>query len=154
MQIQVGDLVEGKVTGLTKFGAFVGLPENKTGMIHISEVSYTYVNDITDFLKEGQEVKCKVIGIDEKGKISLSLKKVTEQQPEKQEFQQRRPAHNNNSANRKPNVWQGSGAKQTQDPHDLSFEDMMTKFKQVSDEKMGDLKRATEGKNGTTRRKK
>ena len=75
MEFGVGSILEGKVTGITKFGAFVSLPENKSGLVHISEIAYSYVNDVKDYLKEGQEVKVKVIGIDENGRINLSIKK-------------------------------------------------------------------------------
>ena len=54
MEFGVGSVVEGKVTGITKFGAFVGLPEGKSGLVHISEIAYSYVNDLTEHLKEGQ----------------------------------------------------------------------------------------------------
>ena len=72
MQIEVGTILEGKVTGIAAFGAFVELSGGKTGLVHISEVSSEYVNDIKDHLKEGQAVKVKVIGTDN-GKISLSI---------------------------------------------------------------------------------
>ena len=75
MQLEIGDVLEGKVTGITKFGAFVELPEGKTGMVHISEVSTAYVEDISQYLKQDQIVKVKVINITEEGKISLSIKK-------------------------------------------------------------------------------
>lgn len=73
MEFTVGALLEGKVKSITKFGAFITLPENRTGMVHISEVANTYVSDIHDHLTEGQDVKVKVIGIDPAGKISLSI---------------------------------------------------------------------------------
>lgn len=79
MELKVGALVEGKVKTITKFGAFILLPENHTGMVHISEISDRYVNDIHDHLAEGQTVCVKVIGIDEAGKISLSIKRAAEQ---------------------------------------------------------------------------
>ena len=75
MEFGVGSVVEGKVTGLTKFGAFVSLPEGKSGLVHMSEIAYTYVNEVKDHLQEGQEVKVKVIGIDDAGRINLSIKK-------------------------------------------------------------------------------
>ena len=75
MQIEVGSILEGKVTGIIKFGAFVELPEGKSGMVHISEISNTYVENVSDFLQEGQTVKVKVLAINENGKISLSIKK-------------------------------------------------------------------------------
>ena len=78
MEFTVGALLEGKVKSITKFGAFITLPENRTGMVHISEVANTYVSDIHDHLTEGQDVKVKVIGIDPAGKISLSIKRTQE----------------------------------------------------------------------------
>lgn len=81
MQLAIGDVLEGKVTGITKFGAFVELPEGKTGMVHISEVSADYVEDISQYLKQDQIVKVKVINITEEGKISLSIKKRCRQNP-------------------------------------------------------------------------
>ena len=79
MDLAVGAIFEGKVTGITKFGAFVALPEGKSGMVHISEVANSFVSDIKDFLTEGQMVKVKVINIDQAGRINLSIKKA--QQP-------------------------------------------------------------------------
>ena len=73
MEFGVGSILEGKVTGITKFGAFVSLPENKSGLVHISEIAYSYVNDVAEHLSVGQEVKVKVIGIDENGRIQLSI---------------------------------------------------------------------------------
>ncbi len=78
MGLAVGEIFEGKVTGITKFGAFVSLPENKSGMVHISEVANTFVDDIKNFLTEGQEVRVKIMAIDEQGRINLSIKKVQE----------------------------------------------------------------------------
>ena len=135
MQLEVGAITEGTVTGLTSFGAFVSLPDGKSGMVHISEVSTSYVKDIREHLSEGQQVKVKVIGIND-GKISLSIKKVEEETRPRP--RQQRPRQNN--------VWQGQ---RSQEPAgELSFEDMMARFKQVSDEKMTDLKRATDARHG------
>ena len=69
MSLEVGSIVEGVVSGITNFGAFISLPENKVGLVHISEVADVYVNDVKDFLKEQDKVKVKVLSIDEKGKI-------------------------------------------------------------------------------------
>lgn len=159
MQIEVGLIVEGKITGLTKFGAFVELPTGDTGMVHISEVSSTYVKEISDVLSEGQTVKVKVIGINDDGKISLSIKRTQEQQkqPRRNTYNNRgsstggynRNNHNNHSRERSSNnknVWQGQRGQQNKS---MSFEDMMSKFKQVSEEKMSDLKHSTESKHGS-----
>ncbi|MDY4146549.1 MAG: S1 RNA-binding domain-containing protein, partial [Acidaminococcus fermentans] len=74
MALEKGAVVDGIVTGITNFGAFVSLPENKVGLIHISEVSNVFVKDVHDFLKVKDKVTVKVVSIDDKGKIGLSLK--------------------------------------------------------------------------------
>lgn len=137
MAPQTGEIVEGKVTGLTKFGAFVDIGDGLSGMVHISEVAATYVNDISDYLEVGQQVRVKVLGTNDAGKISLSLKQAEGNTLEKKERAPRppRPA---------PNVWQGQ--KQKYDPDNMSFEEMMSKWKTSSDEKMADLKRSTDPK--------
>ncbi len=74
-EIEVGAIFEGKVTGITKFGAFVALPGGKSGLVHISEIAYSYVSEVADHLAEGQDVKVKVISIDENHRINLSIKR-------------------------------------------------------------------------------
>lgn len=83
MQLEVGKIYEGKVTGITKFGAFVELDKDTTGMVHISEVANTFVSEIKDFLQEGQTVKVKVLSLGEDNKISLSIKKALPAPPRK-----------------------------------------------------------------------
>ena len=78
MQLEVGAVLEGKVTGITKFGAFVELPGGKTGMVHISEIAPTFVKEIRDYVTENQMVKVKILNISEEGKVSLSMKKAME----------------------------------------------------------------------------
>ena len=136
--LEIGAVLEGKVTGLTNFGAFVSFPDGSSGMVHISEVSTSFVKDIKDHLKEGQEVKVKVMSISDEGKVSLSIKKVLEEA----EMSKKQNAPRNK---RPANVWQGQPSKSSEN---MSFEDMMARFKQVSDEKMTDLKRAGEAKHG------
>lgn len=145
MQVEVGAIVNGKVTGLTNFGAFVSLPDGKTGMVHISEVAPTYVKEIRDFLTEDQEVKVKVLNISEEGKISLSIKRAEEPEKRPEQHRAQRQGGGNRPRRSSPPVWQGSKPSQNEN---LSFEDMMARFKQVSDEKMTDLKRSTETKHG------
>lgn len=143
MQVEVGAVLEGKVTGITKFGAFVELPDKKTGMVHISEVAPTYVKEIKDFLSEGQTVKVKVLSISEDGKISLSIKKATPPAPR-------------SSAPRRPATFSGRPADvewSSSSSRSGSFEDMMTRFKAASDEKMSDLKRSMDSKHGGFTRK-
>lgn len=76
MEFAVGAILEGKVTGITKFGAFVALPGGKSGLVHISNISDSYVSDINEFLTVGQEVKVKVMNIDQNDRINLSIKHV------------------------------------------------------------------------------
>ena len=76
MAIEVGSVVEGKVTRITNFGAFVELEDEKSGLIHISEVANEYVNNVSDFLHEGETVQAKVVSIDANGKVALSLKRM------------------------------------------------------------------------------
>ena len=85
MQLEVGMVLEGKVTGITKFGAFIELPGGKTGMVHISEVAPTFVKEIRDFVTENQTVKVKVLSISEDGKVSLSMKKAMDPAPRPQQ---------------------------------------------------------------------
>ena len=94
MQVAVGQIVEGKITGITNFGVFVDLGEGKSGLVHISEVARSYVNDIKDFVKINDVVKAKVLNIGDDGKISLSIKKALEAEnpPERRERREKRPA--------------------------------------------------------------
>ena len=142
MDLEVGAIVEGVVTGLTKFGAFVSLPDNKSGMVHISEVSTEYVNDINDHLSKDQQVKVKIISIGDDGKISLSIRRASEASKPKTQKSQRN--------NRQQNVWQGQQTKNCGEA--MSFEDMMAKFKQDSEEKMSALKKSSDSRYSVSRR--
>lgn len=157
MQIEVGAVVSGKVTGITEFGAFVETEAGKTGMVHISEVSSGYVKDIKDHLSIGQEVKCKVISVSPEGKISLSIKKV---EAENNSDGTCEPAPARRQAGRDsnrpaPKVWQGRDTTEKTNEKQ-SFEDMMAKFQQVSAEKLSDLKKndSKRGSMGYSRNKK
>ena len=139
MALEVGQIVEGKVSGITGFGAFVDLSSGETGLVHISEVARNYVKDINEHLKVGQEVKVKVLSLDEKGKISLSIKKAQE----------------DSFKRRAPEPFSGKPAEidwSNDDKKDMSFEDMMASFKQSSDARMLDIKRNTESKRGNRRK--
>ncbi len=144
--LEIGAIVEGKITGLTAFGAFVSLPDGKSGMVHISEVSNSFVKDIKEVLKEGDEVKVKVLSITEEGKISLSIRKAEESPKESNQKRGPRPHRNDRP---RANVWQGQQKSQKES---MSFEEMMAQFKQASDEKMSDLRRSTDGRYGGNRR--
>lgn len=149
MALQVGDIVEGKVTGIKPFGAFVSLPEGKTGLVHISEVSYEFVQDLSAVLTDGQAVQVKVLSIAPDGKIALSIKR-TQPAPERGARPQNagaRPAGSHRPPKReeKPRVWQ---PKPAAPQGEMSFEDMMARFKSQSEEKISDLKRVTENRRG------
>ena len=190
MQFEVGKIYDGIVKGITTYGAFVELDQSTTGMVHISEIHNSYVNDIKDHLTENQSVKVKIIGVNEAGKISLSIKKAVDPEAEGS-------AENNNSGgnsnyrggnnssggnsnyrgggnsgggssnyhgggnsgsgsggggNRRPrqNVWE---PKKQVPMTEMTFEDKLSKFKQNSEEKMGELKRNIDNKRkGSSRR--
>ena len=141
MAIEVGSVVEGVVTGITNFGAFVELPEGKTGLIHISEVADVYVNDVHDFLRERDTVKVKVLTVDDRGKIGLSIKAL-----------QGKPAVSAQAA--------AAPARPPRPPRDPrrtaasrqmgspSFEDKLSRFLKDSDERLTDLRRKTDSKRG------
>lgn len=148
MQVAVGTIVEGKIAKITNYGAFVDLDGSGTGMIHISEIANTYVKDINDHVKLGDTVTVKVIGINEQGKVSLSIKEMqAKQEPSAPQQFQGKPRNGPRpsaprSFNRAPAV------QSTGDP----FEDMMNKFKKTSDDKLYDLKKVTDPRKGSSRR--
>lgn len=148
MSIEVGSVVEGVVTGITNFGAFVELPGGKVGLIHISEVADVYVRDVKDFIKEQDKVKVKVLTVDERGKIGLSIKQLQEPKPV-QQVQSRqgfasgtnyKPAPRRTPANdfRRQNRFNAAP----------SFEDKLSRFLKDSDERLTDLKKNTDSKRG------
>ena len=132
MAMEAGSIVEGKVTRITNFGAFVELEEGKVGLIHISEVADVYVNDVHDFLSEGDTVQVKVVNVDG-NKIALSLKQAKAKPPEDdgQSFKRR-----------------GDFRRPQQRQLSASFEDKLSKFLKDSDERLTDLKRKTDSKRG------
>ncbi|RUL49135.1 MULTISPECIES: S1 domain-containing RNA-binding protein [Lysinibacillus] len=137
MSIEVGSKVQGKVTGITNFGAFVELPDGKTGLVHISEVADNYVKDINEHLKVGDVVEVKVMNVEADGKIGLSIRKAKPQveRPERPE-RPHRPRRDNNRSNDRNG------------PAKENFEQKMARFLKDSDERLATLKRATESKRG------
>lgn len=138
MQLKVGDIVEGKITGIKDYGVFADIGDGKSGMVHISEVANSYVNNIRDFVKENDVFKMKVLSISEEGKISLSIKKALPQEEPKERPQRRSKPSAVKAAPSKPDnsfVWMPKKNEST------SFEEMMNQFKATSDEKFSDLKR-------------
>jgi len=138
LSIEVGSVVEGVVTGITNFGAFVELPEGKTGLVHISEVADVYVKDVHDFLQESQKVQVKVLSIDERGKIGLSLKALQPQAAES----------NAQPAPHAPRMHGGRDFHRGGRPTDPSFEDKLSRFLKDSDARLTDLRRKTDSKRG------
>lgn len=114
MSIEKGQILQGKISGITNFGAFVQLPDNITGLVHISEVADSFVKDINEFLKVGDEVKVKVLSVDDGGKISLSIRQAIEKPK----------AQPKPKAQAKPSA---------------SFEDKISRFMKDSDEKLASL---------------
>ncbi len=145
MEFGVGSILEGKVTGITKFGAFVSLPDNKSGLVHISEIAYSYVNDVKDHLKEGQSVKVKVIGIDENGRINLSIKKAMDPPP--RPAGQGRPMNGSRSGSSRS---QNGGFRRSAPAEPTTFEDRLKQFMQASDSKLSELRYMD--KRGSSRR--
>ena len=151
MDWNVGDIVEGKITGISNFGAFVEIAPGKVGLVHISEVASQYVANINDIYSVGDEVKAKVISV-EKNKISLSIKQteapsepVKREPKEKKKFSSR-PKYQ--SPGRPGDAMWESPSRDD----GLSFEDKLNKFKLASDEKLGDLKKKS-GNDGKRRNK-
>lgn len=126
MPVTVGKVVEGTITGITNFGAFVELPEGKSGLVHISEISDDYVKRVADYLKKDQKVKVKILSISQDGKISLSIR-------------QAKPKSNNPIEI----DWNRNDEKQ----RNMSFEDKLSKFLKESSEKQDALK-MREGRRG------
>lgn len=121
MPLKVGSIVEGVVTGITNFGAFVQLPNGLTGLVHISEVADSFVKDIRDYLNKDDKVNVRVLSVDGGGKIGLSIRKAREDH------------------GRRARYSRGDRA---------SFEDKLAKFMKESDERLQDLRRNTESKRG------
>jgi S1 RNA binding domain protein len=171
MQLEVGSIVEGKVTGITKFGAFVELAEGKSGMVHISEVADVFVSEITEFLSEGQMVKVKIINISEEGKISLSIKKANPRPAAPRGPRPSRPPRpmrdKEEGAAPRPMSRPKPQPKPkapvfTGDPNvdwtpvksgNAAFEDMLQKFKQSSEEKTSGMKKGQSNRRGNSRKK-
>jgi S1 RNA binding domain protein len=142
MSIEVGSKLSGKVTGITHFGAFVLLPGGATGLVHISEISNSYVKDIHDHLKVNDEVTVKVINVDNDGKIGLSIRQADENAPAVRQngFGGDRPRHGNSHGGHGGRGSHGGGSRQ-------SFEDKMNRFMKDSEERLQALRRS-EAKRG------
>lgn len=173
MQLEIGTILEGKVTGVLKFGAFVDLGGGKSGMVHISEIASSYVSDIHEHVAEGQTVKVKIIGIADDGKISLSMKRA-EEKPRRQSQSQKsqkprprqqdgmmlkdkdsdqpRPVHRQQKKPVKKEVFSPEDLEYAYEPKtavtDAGFEDMLSKFKASSEDKISGLRKMDVKKRG------
>ncbi len=135
MPIEIGSEIEGKVTGIAKFGAFVELPESNAGLVHISQIADAYVTDVSKHLKVGDIVKVKVLGSAKAGKYDLSIKQVGKPTWQAQPPRKRRSRDSNDK------------------PAAGSFEDKITQFLKQSDEKIQDYKRNLDNKHGIKKKK-
>jgi len=131
MDLEVGAIVAGKITGITKFGAFATIAPGKSGLIHISEIASSYVNDIRDYLTEGQEVMVKITGVDQSGRLNLSIKAAT-------------AAPTDRARDSRP-------PKPPAEAPEPAFEDKLKRFMQDSDKKISGMKQYSD-KKGSRRR--
>ena len=160
MELEIGAIQEGKVTGITKFGAFVQLPGGASGLVHISEIANAYVNDVNDYLKVGDTVKVKILSVNETGKINLSIKQTQPSEPRQPRAP--RPAQNAQNTNRPAFSPRPSNSYRAAAPRDgevagpsgdSSFEDKLKHFMQQSDSKISDSKIYADRRSGSRRRK-
>jgi S1 RNA binding domain protein len=142
MELAVGTIISGKVSKITKFGAFVALPGGKSGLVHISEVASAFVSDVHDFLEEGQEVQVKILSVSPEGKINLSIK-----QAQPQQARPARPAYRREN-NDRPAVQRAAAPAPAAPaaPVEPSFEDKLKQFMSQSDSKMSELNRNRDGR--------
>ena len=146
MGIEVGSILDGKVTGITKFGAFVSLPGTRSGLVHLSEIAYSYVNDVHDLLAEGQEVKVKVIGVDDNNRINLSIKQALPPPPRPERRPGPRPGGpgprpegDRRPQSRRPGPGRSFVPEPSQPRGPASFEDQLKQFMASSDSKLSEL---------------
>jgi S1 RNA binding domain protein len=132
MPVAVGEIVEGTVTGITNFGAFIQLPEGKSGLVHISEISHDYVEKVADYLKKDQKVKVKVLSVSKEGKISLSIRQAKPKTNRPAEIEWNKPDDMQKY---------------------MSFEDKLSKFLKESNERMDQIKTRDSRRNSGMRGK-
>ena len=155
MQLSVGTVVEGKVSKITNFGAFINIDGGGSGMVHISEVANTYVKDINEHLKVGDSVKAKVVAINENNKIVLSIKALLPPEPKPQQNRSRDGQRENRDSrgSRGNNTYIYQPPKPYTPATGDAFEDMMARFKRTSDDKMSDLSRVMDTRRGGNNRR-
>ena len=153
MELTVGTILEGKVKSITNFGAFVALPENKTGMVHISEITNSYVSDIRQHLTEGQDVKVMVIAVDPAGKINLSIKRL-EPKPQREMGQQRGGFRRDQGAgnSRPPQQRNAPVPPAAPKTADQLFEEKLKQFMSESDSKISSIRQYSDHRTKSRRR--
>lgn len=152
MEPQVGSILEGKVTSIMKFGAFVALEGGGSGLVHISEIANTFVEDVHDFLETGQAVKVLVLSA-ENGRVNLSIKKTLPQEERRPSRPPKAAAAPRPAAASQPPA-QNRGKPAPLPPSgDQAFEDKLKQFLSSSEGKMADLNRSMDGKRGGRRRR-
>ena len=148
MELEIGAIQEGKVTGITKFGAFVLLPGGKSGLVHISEIANAYVNDVNDYLKVGDAVKVKILSVNEAGKINLSIKQAQPSAP--RPAYTPRPAQPAANAPRPAYTTRPANTYRSAPPHggevapptgDTSFEDKLKQYMAESESRLSEISR-------------
>ena len=144
MEFTVGAVLEGKVKSITNFGAFIALPENKTGLVHISEVANAYVSDIRQHLTEGQDVKVVVINTDG-GKLNLSIKRLEAKPQPQREFR-------SNSAPQRPARQAAPTPPPAPKTADQLFEEKLKQFMSESDSKISSIKQYSDRRTKSRRR--
>lgn len=145
MELETGSIFTGKVTGITKFGAFVSIGQGKSGLVHISEIANTYVNDVSEFLTVGQEVTVKVIKIDDNGRLNLSIKQALPKEKEESKISAPRVSAPRNTVTAPPTAYSPQHASERQSTvpsksDNTDFEDKLKKFMQMSDSKIADAR--------------
>ena len=151
MELAVGQVLEGTVTGITKFGAFVSLEGGRSGLVHISEVANTFVNDVHDHVQIGQKVKVKVLSLGEAGKINLSIKRAAE--APRQNPPARRPNPSGYQSVPRPAQQSAPAQGQVAAPTgNQDFEDRLKRFMQESDSRIADNRMYSERKQRSRRR--
>ncbi len=152
MEPQVGSILEGKVTSITKFGAFVAVEGGRSGLVHISEIANTYVNDVRDYLQEGQTVRVLVLPA-ANGKLNFSMKRLQPQAASRPApaRSQARPAAESGAVRRDDGP--PAPGQPLPPSGDKAFEDKLKHFLSASEGKMADLHRSIDGKRGGRRRR-
>lgn len=168
MAVEVGQVVQGEVTGITNFGAFVQLPENQSGLVHISEISAGFVKEVSDYLSVGDTVQVKVLKVTPDGKINLSIRQANPEEDSASANRQPQQKFYSNERSGRPQNRRGnfedkvaherevkntlaaptSQSKSRTDAGDSSFDSLMSAFLKDSEDRLASLRRNTEGKRG------